>query len=126
MMFLVIGGGAAGFFSAITAARLNPGLKVTILEKSNKLLSKVKVSGGGRCNVTHALFDISEMSKRYPCGQNFVKKTFHQFFTTDTIKWFEERGIRLKAEEDGRMFPETNSSQTIIDCLMSEANSCGV
>src|SRR5687768_13833167 len=126
MTFLVIGGGAAGFFCAINAARLKPGLKVVLLEKSNKLLSKVKVSGGGRCNVTHALFDITEMSKRYPRGQNFVKKTFHQFFTTDTIRWFEERGVRLKAEEDGRMFPVTDSSQTIINCLMNEANSYGV
>jgi len=101
-------------------------LEVTIFEKTNKLLSKVKISGGGRCNVTHALFDIAEMSRRYPRGQNFVKKTFHQFFTTDTIKWFEERGVRLKAEKDGRMFPVTDSSQTIIDCLMNEANSYGV
>ena len=83
---VVIGGGAAGFFCAVNAARLNPDLRVIILEKTNKLLSKVKISGGGRCNVTHALFDIAEMSKRYPRGQNFVKKTFHQFFTTDTIK----------------------------------------
>jgi predicted Rossmann fold flavoprotein len=123
---IVIGGGAAGFFCAITAARLNKQLKVTILEKSNKLLSKVKISGGGRCNVTHALFDIGEMSKRYPRGQNFVKKTFHQFFTTDTIKWFEERGVKLKAEKDGRMFPVTNSSQTITNCLMQEANKYGI
>src|SRR6187397_1367031 len=97
-------------------------LKVKIIEKSNKLLSKVKVSGGGRCNVTHACFDIAEMSKRYPRGQHFVKKAFHQFFTTDTIKWFEERGGKLKTEDDGRMFPITDSSQTIIDCLMKEAN----
>jgi len=123
---IVIGGGAAGFFCAVNAARMNPDLDVVILEKTNKLLSKVKISGGGRCNVTHALFDIVELSKRYPRGQNFVKKTFHQFFTTDTIKWFEERGVRLKAEKDGRMFPVTDSSQTIIDCLMNEANSYGV
>ena len=123
---VVIGGGAAGFFCAINAARMNPNLKVTILEKTSKLLSKVKISGGGRCNVTHALFDIVEMSKRYPRGQNFVKKTFHQFFTTDTIKWFEERGVRTKAEKDGRMFPVTDSSQTIIDCIMNEASSYGV
>ena len=101
-------------------------LKVTILEKSNKLLSKVKVSGGGRCNVTHACFDITEMSKRYPRGQHFVKKTFHQFFTTDIINWFEERGVSLKAEEDRRMFPVTDSSQTVIDCLLKEANKLGV
>jgi predicted Rossmann fold flavoprotein len=123
---VVIGGGAAGFFCAINAARINPDLQVIILEKTNKLLSKVKISGGGRCNVTHALFDIVEMSKRYPRGQNFVKKTFHQFFTTDTIEWFKARGVRLKAEEDGRMFPVTDSSQTIINCLMNEANSYGV
>ena len=118
---VVIGGGAAGFFCAVNATRMNPALTVTIIEKTNKLLSKVKVSGGGRCNVTHACFDIAEMSKRYPRGQNFVKKTFHQFFTTDTIKWFEERGVKLKTEEDGRMFPVSDSSQTIIDCLMREA-----
>ncbi len=123
---IVIGGGAAGFFCAVNAARLNPSLKVTMIEKSNKLLSKVKVSGGGRCNVTHACFDIAEMSKRYPRGQHFVKKAFHQFFTTDTINWFEERKVKLKTEEDGRMFPITDSSQTIIDCLLKEANKFGV
>lgn len=123
---IVVGGGAAGFFCAVNAARLDRSLKVTIIEKSNKLLSKVKVSGGGRCNVTHACFDIVEMSKRYPRGQHFVKKTFHQFFTTDTIKWFEERGVKLKTEEDGRMFPVTDSSQTIIDCLLKEANKFNV
>jgi predicted Rossmann fold flavoprotein len=123
---IVIGGGAAGFFCAINAARLDPSLKVGIIEKSNKLLSKVKVSGGGRCNVTHACFDIAEMSKRYPRGQHFVKKAFHQFFTTDTINWFEERGVKLKTEEDGRMFPITDSSETIIECLLNEANKYGV
>ena len=119
---VVIGGGAAGFFCAVNAARMNPSLQVTLIEKSKKLLSKVKVSGGGRCNVTHACFDIVTMSKQYPRGQHFVKKTFHQFFTTDTIKWFEERGIGLKTEADGRMFPVTDSSQSIIDCLLKEAN----
>jgi hypothetical protein len=123
---IVIGGGAAGFFSAVNAARMDRSLKVTIIEKSNKLLSKVKVSGGGRCNVTHACFDIAEMSKRYPRGQHFVKKAFHQFFTTDTISWFEERGVKLKTEDDGRMFPVTDSSQTIIECLLKEANKFGV
>ena len=123
---IVIGGGAAGFFCAVNAAKLNPQLKVTILEKTSKLLSKVKISGGGRCNVTHACFDIATMSKKYPRGENFVKKTFHQFFTMDTIKWFEERDVKLKAEEDGRMFPITDSSQTIIDCLMKEANKYGI
>jgi predicted Rossmann fold flavoprotein len=123
---IVIGGGAAGFFCAVNAARMNPELQVELLEKSNKLLSKVRVSGGGRCNVTHALFDVTEMSKRYPRGQNFVKKTFHQFFTTDTINWFNERGVELKTEKDGRMFPSTDSSETIINTLMNEANSYGV
>jgi predicted Rossmann fold flavoprotein len=119
---VVAGGGAAGFFCAVTAARLNPGLKVILAEKQGKLLSKVKVSGGGRCNVTHACFSIPEMVKKYPRGSNFVKKTFYQFFTTDTVQWFEERGIPLKTEEDGRMFPVSNSSQSIIDCLLQEAN----
>lgn len=123
---IVIGGGAAGFFCAVNAARLNPALEVTILEKTGKLLSKVKVSGGGRCNVTHHCFNIPEMSKRYPRGQHFVKKAFHQFFTKDIIKWFEERGVKLKAEKDGRMFPVTDSSQTIIDCLLKEADNYGV
>jgi predicted Rossmann fold flavoprotein len=123
---VVIGGGAAGFFCAVSAARMNPRLQVIVLEKTSKLLSKVRISGGGRCNVTHSLFDIGDMSKRYPRGQNFVKKTFHQFFTTDTIQWFEERGVKLKAEQDGRMFPVTDSSQTIIDCLMREADLYGV
>jgi predicted Rossmann fold flavoprotein len=122
----VIGGGAAGFFCAVNAARLNPLLKVVIVEKSSKLLAKVKVSGGGRCNVTHACFDIAEMSRKYPRGQNFVKKTFHQFFTTDTIEWFKERSVTLITESDGRMFPSTNSAATITDCLLREANKYGV
>jgi predicted Rossmann fold flavoprotein len=119
---IVIGGGAAGFFCAINAAIANPLLEVIIVEKSNKLLSKVKISGGGRCNVTHACFSIAEMTKKYPRGGNFVKKTFHHFFTTDTIEWFKQRGVELKTEEDGRMFPVTDSSQTIIDCLLRETN----
>ena len=123
---VVGGGGAAGFFCAVTAARRNPDLKVLLVEKSGKLLSKIKVSGGGRCNVTHSCFSITEMAGKYPRGSNFVKKTFHQFFTTDTIQWFEERGIPIKTEEDGRMFPVTNSSQSIIDCLLGEAEKYGV
>lgn len=123
---VVIGGGAAGFFCAVNAARLNPQLKVIILEKTSKVLSKVRISGGGRCNLTHACFDIQEMSRKYPRGGNFVKKTFHQFFTTDTVKWFEERGVQLKTEADGRMFPVTDSSQTIVDCLLKEVNWFGV
>ena len=119
---VVIGGGAAGFFCAVNAARLHPSLEVIILEKTSKLLSKVKVSGGGRCNVTHACFSIPDMIRHYPRGAHFLKKAFHQFFTTHTIEWFRERGVALKTEDDGRMFPVTNSSQTIIDCLLREAN----
>ncbi len=123
---IVIGGGAAGFFCAVNAARMSPGLKVKILEKSSKLLAKVRVSGGGRCNVTHACFDITEMAKRYPRGKNFVKRSFHRFFTTDTINWFEERGVKIKAEKDGRMFPVTDNSESIINCLLREADKYGV
>lgn len=123
---MVIGGGAAGFFCAINAARLNPALQVTIVEKANKVLSKVKISGGGRCNVTHACFEIAELVKNYPRGQNFLKKAFHWFYTKDTVAWFEERGVKLKVEEDGRMFPVTDSSQTIIDCLLREAGKYGI
>ena len=123
---VVIGGGAAGFFCAVNAARMNPLLKVIIVEKSSKVLSKVKVSGGGRCNVTHACFEIPELIKRYPRSQNFLKKTFHWFNTKNTIQWFEERGVQLKTEADGRMFPVTDNSQTIIDCLIKEANKYGV
>ncbi|MBC7888074.1 MAG: NAD(P)/FAD-dependent oxidoreductase [Ferruginibacter sp.] len=122
----VIGGGAAGFFCAVNAARINPGLAVVIIEKTGKLLSKVKVSGGGRCNVTHGCFSMTEMIKKYPRGSGFLKKAFYHFFTTDTINWFNERGVELKTEIDGRMFPVTNSSQTIIDCLVKEKNSYGV
>jgi len=123
---IVVGGGAAGFFCAINAARLNPLMKVVIVEKNNKVLSKVKVSGGGRCNVTHACFEITELVKHYPRGQNFLKKAFHWFNTNHTVQWFEERGVKLKIEADGRMFPVTNDSQSIIDCLIREANKYGV
>ncbi len=119
---IVIGAGAAGFFCAVNAAKENPELEVIILEKSNKILSKVRVSGGGRCNVTHSCFSIAEMVKKYPRGEKFLKKAFHQFFTSDTISWFENRNVRLKTEADGRMFPESNSSETIINCLVGEAN----
>ena len=123
---VVVGGGAAGFFCAVNAARLNPSLKVIIVEKSSKVLSKVKVSGGGRCNVTHACFEIPELIKRYPRGENFLKKSLHWFNTNNTIQWFEERGVKLKTEADGRMFPVTDDSQTIIDCLINEANKYSV
>ena len=119
---VVIGGGAAGFFCAVNAARLNPSLSVVVIEKSNKLLSKVKISGGGRCNVTHSCFSIAELVKHYPRGAAFLKKAFHQFNTQHTIDWFAARRVKLVAEADGRMFPSTNTSQTIIDCLLEEAN----
>src|SRR6187200_3443067 len=106
---IVIGGGAAGFFCAINAAIANPSLHIIIIEKTAKLLSKVKVSGGGRCNVTHSCDSIAAMIKNYPRGDNFLKKAFHQFFVSDTIQWFAQRGVQLKTEADGRMFPVTDS-----------------
>lgn len=118
---VVVGGGAAGFFCAINAARLNPGLSVVILEKSPKLLSKVRVSGGGRCNVTHACGSITDMARNYPRGAGFLKKAFHHFFVDDTIRWFEERGVSLKTESDGRMFPVSDDSSAIINCFLQEA-----
>ena len=123
---IVIGGGAAGFFCAVNAARMDPAMEVIILEKTSKLLGKVRISGGGRCNVTHACFSMADMVKKYPRGGSFLKKAFHHFFTVDTIAWFKERGVELKTEADGRMFPVTDSSQTIIDCLIKEANKFGV
>ncbi len=123
---VVIGGGAAGFFCAINAAQLNPKLEVIIIEKTSKLLSKVRISGGGRCNVTHHCFSIADMIKKYPRGNSFLKKAFHHFFTTDTIKWFELRGVALKTEADGRMFPASNTSDTIVQCLMHEVNKHGI
>jgi hypothetical protein len=120
MEVAVIGGGAAGFFAAISTKMHHPEARVTMYEKSDKLLAKVKVSGGGRCNVTHACFANSQLIKFYPRGGKYLKKAFAQFSTTDTVKWFEERGVRLKTETDGRMFPVTDSSQTIINCLLRE------
>ena len=123
---IIIGGGAAGFFSAINMAESNPELKVTILEKSSKVLQKVKVSGGGRCNVTHACFDPKELIEYYPRGKKELLGPFHTFMTGDTIDWFEQRGIPLKIEDDMRMFPESNSSQTILDCFIESAERAGV
>lgn len=117
----VVGGGAAGMFCAVNAARLDTALEVIISEKSSKLLAKVKVSGGGRCNVTHACFSLSELIKHYPRGTSFLKKSFYHFSPADTIRWFNERGVSLKTENDGRIFPVTNDSQTIINCLLDEA-----
>lgn len=123
---IVIGGGAAGFFGAINAALKNPKLKIAILEKSPKLLSKVRVSGGGRCNVTHHCFEATPLSQHYPRGQKELKKLFRGFQATDTIKWFEDLGVQLKTEEDGRMFPTTDDSETIINCFLKEANRFGI
>ncbi|MBU3821089.1 NAD(P)/FAD-dependent oxidoreductase [Flavobacteriaceae bacterium XHP0103] len=117
---LVIGGGAAGFFAAINIAEANPNLKVAILERGKEVLTKVKVSGGGRCNVTHAEFIPQELVLNYPRGEKELLGPFHQFMTGDTIEWFEKRGVALKIEDDGRMFPITDSSQTIIDCFLKE------
>jgi predicted Rossmann fold flavoprotein len=115
---VIVGGGAAGFFCAIQIAALHPNWEIIILEKSTKLLSKVKVSGGGRCNVTHACPDVELLLKKYPRGERFLKKAFYQFATKNTIEWFKNNGIELHTEKDGRMFPTTNSSDTIIDCFL--------
>ena len=123
---IIVGGGAAGFFAAINIAEQNSNLKVAILERGKDGLQKVKISGGGRCNVTHAEFIPSELVKNYPRGEKELLGPFHQFMTGDTIEWFEQRGVALKIEEDGRMFPVSNSSQTIIDCFLNEAQNNGV
>lgn len=123
---VIIGGGAAGYFCAVNAARRLGTAQVMILEKSGKTLSKVKVSGGGRCNVTHEQFNILELLKNYPRGKNFLKKELFQFGPAETMKWFEARGVELKTEKDGRVFPVSNKSQSIIDCLKKEAKSYGV
>jgi len=118
---IIVGGGAAGFFAAINIAEQNPSLKVAILERGKEGLQKVKISGGGRCNVTHAEFIPQELVLNYPRGEKELLGPFHQFMTGDTIEWFEKRGVELKIEDDGRMFPVSNSSQTIIDCFLNEA-----
>lgn len=123
---VVIGGGAAGFFAAVNAARLSPDWTVILLEKSREVLSKVRISGGGRCNVTHHCFDPEILSKAYPRGSRELRWAFEQFQAEDTVKWFTKRGVKLKTEEDGRMFPVTDDSATIIDCLTDEAEKHGV
>lgn len=126
MRVVVIGGGAAGFFAAINCAQLHTSCTVTLLEKSSKLLSKVRVSGGGRCNVTHACHDNGLLVKNYPRGEKELRNTFSRFTVTDTINWFGQRGVKLKTEADGRMFPVTDSSETIAACLITEAEKSGV
>lgn len=123
---IIIGGGAAGFFAAINCAQFYPDCTVTLLEKSSKVLSKVRVSGGGRCNVTHACFDNALLIKNYPRGEKELRNTFSRFSVTDTVNWFEQRGVELKTEADGRMFPVTDNSETIINCLLQESEKAGV
>lgn len=118
---VVIGGGAAGFFGAIRAAEMNDGLNICILEKTTKLLSKVKVSGGGRCNVTHHEFNTTHLASHYPRGEKPLRTLFKTFQAEDTVRWFEANEVSLKIEDDGRMFPTTDSSQTIIDCFINKA-----
>src|SRR3954451_23046236 len=122
----IVGGGAAGFFAAIACAEADPTNEVSIYERGSEFLTKVRISGGGRCNVTHACFDARAMSERYPRGKRALISPLHRFSPAETVAWFEERGVRLKTEPDGRMFPVTDSSQTIIDCLVNEARAAGV
>jgi len=123
---IVVGGGAAGFFAAITCAETAPDTEVLVLERSPQFLAKVRISGGGRCNVTHACFDPRELTTRYPRGEKELIGPFQKFSAADTVAWFAARGVRLKTEGDGRMFPTTDSSQTIIDCLLRAAQAAKV
>jgi predicted Rossmann fold flavoprotein len=123
---IIVGGGAAGFFTAINIVEKNPKTKVAILERGSEVLSKVRVSGGGRCNVTHACFEPNELVKFYPRGEKELRGPFHQFCSGDTVEWFSKHGVELKIEEDGRMFPVSNSSQTIIDCFLKATEKLGI
>ncbi len=123
---IIIGGGAAGHFTAINAKEQNPDLDITILEKGKEVLQKVKISGGGRCNVTHACFEPKELVKFYPRGEKELLGPFHQFMTGDTFEWFDDRGVPLKIEDDNRVFPEENTSQAIIDCFQNAVNKLGI
>jgi predicted Rossmann fold flavoprotein len=123
---IIVGGGAAGFFTAINIVEKNPKLKVAILERGAEVLQKVRISGGGRCNVTHAIFEPNELVKFYPRGEKELRGPFHQFCSGDTIEWFEQHGVELKIEADGRMFPVSNSSQTIIDCFLKAKQKLGI
>ncbi len=126
LRIVVVGGGAAGFFAAITAAETNPSAEVVIHELTAGLLSKVRVSGGGRCNVTHACFEPRELVKRYPRGGRELLGAFSRWQPADTMAWFESRGVALKTEEDGRVFPVTDDSASIVDCLRQAAGRSGV
>ncbi len=123
---VVIGGGAAGFFAALSAKQHHPNAEVVLLEGSNKILSKVKVSGGGRCNVTHSAFNIKDLIGHYPRGGAYLKKAFQAFAVNDTVEWFETRGVRLKTEADGRMFPITDDSQSVIDLFVEQSKQKGI
>ena len=123
---IVVGGGPAGFFAAIRCAELNPALRVLIIEKASQTLGKVLVSGGGRCNVTHACFDPAQLISFYPRGGAALRGAFTRFQPSDTVQWFEGRSVKLKTEADNRIFPVTNSSKTIADCLRSAASAAGV
>jgi predicted Rossmann fold flavoprotein len=123
---IIVGGGAAGFFTAINAVEKNPKLKIAILERGKEVLTKVRISGGGRCNVTHACFEPNELVKFYPRGEKELRGPFHQFASGDTIEWFEKHGVELKIEDDGRMFPVSDSSQTIIDCFLNATQKLGI
>jgi predicted Rossmann fold flavoprotein len=126
LRIVVIGGGAAGFFSAIAAAKANPDAQVILLEASRQLLAKVRISGGGRCNVTHACFDPAVLVQNYPRGGKALRGAFSRFQAKDTVAWFALQGVQLKTEADGRMFPITDSSETIVDCLINAAKYAGV
>lgn len=123
---VIAGGGPAGFFAAIRCAELDPGLKVLIIEKASQTLGKVLVSGGGRCNVTHACFEPARLVTFYPRGGNELRGAFSRFQAADTVQWFESRHVKLKTESDGRMFPVTDSSETIANCLRDAAKKAGV
>ena len=123
---IIVGGGAAGFFTVINIVEKNPKLKVAILERGSEVLSKVRISGGGRCNVTHACFEPNELVKFYPRGEKELRGPFHQFCSGDTIEWFSNHGVELKIEDDSRMFPVSNSSQTIIDCFIQATQKLGI
>ena len=123
---IIVGGGAAGFFTAINIVEKNLKLKVAILERGSEVLTKVRISGGGRCNVTHACFEPNELVKFYPRGEKELRGPFHQFCSGDTVKWFSNHGVELKIEDDGRMFPVSNSSQTIIDCFLLATQKLGI
>ncbi|MEC7487576.1 MAG: aminoacetone oxidase family FAD-binding enzyme [Verrucomicrobiota bacterium] len=118
----IIGGGAAGFFAALAAAKNNPSAQVDLYERGTRFLTKVKISGGGRCNVTHKCFDPDSLSNHYPRGARELKAAFYRWQPQDTLDWFTERGVTIKAEADGRMFPTSDDSQTIIDCFLNEAH----